>query len=97
MAVPAGDGRLFVKSGADQSTMLRVRVGAESGYAIEPLWTAPVLRTTYVIPVYNDGHLYGMNGRTVFTCVDAATGEQAGVRGSRARGSRCWWATTSLC
>ena len=30
---------------------------------------------TYAMPVYHDGHLYGMNGRTVLTCVDAETGE----------------------
>jgi enterochelin esterase-like enzyme len=41
---------------------------------VETLWTAPVLRGTYVIPVYHDGFLYGMNGRVTFSCVDAATG-----------------------
>ena len=43
--------------------------------SLQTLWTAPVLRQTYAVPVYHDGHLYGMNGRTVLTCVDAETGE----------------------
>jgi enterochelin esterase-like enzyme/outer membrane protein assembly factor BamB len=75
VAVPAGDGRLFVKTHADKSTMFRLAPTAEGKIAVQALWTAPVLRTTYSIPVYKDGYLYGMNGRTVFTCVDAATGE----------------------
>ena len=72
--VPAGDGRVFVKTHADKSTMFRMAEAADGSVSVQALWTAPVLRTTYVVPVYHDGHLYGMNGRTVFTCVDAATG-----------------------
>lgn len=73
--VPAGDGRLFVKTHADKSTMLRLIESAEGVVSVQNLWTAPVLRTTYSPPVYFDGHLYGMNGRATLTCVDAATGE----------------------
>ena len=45
---------------------------------------APVLRQTYVVPVYRDGFLYGMSGRMTLTCVDAATGAQR-WRSRRAR------------
>jgi enterochelin esterase-like enzyme/outer membrane protein assembly factor BamB len=72
--VPAGDGRVFLEHQADASTMLRIALRADGGYALETLWTAPVLRSTYSLPVYHEGHLYGINGRTVLTCVDAATG-----------------------
>jgi hypothetical protein len=53
--------------------MLRL-VPEGDGLRAETLWTAPVLRGTYVIPVYHDGFLYGMSGRVTLTCVDAATG-----------------------
>jgi enterochelin esterase-like enzyme/outer membrane protein assembly factor BamB len=73
--LPAGDGRVFVKTHPDKSTMFRLVPAADGSVSVDTLWTAPVLRTTYAVPVYHDGHLYGMNGRTVLTCVDAATGE----------------------
>lgn len=73
--VPAGEGRLFVKTHHDKSTMFRLAEAADGTVSVQTLWTAPVLRTTYSVPVYHDGHLYGMNGRAVLTCVDAATGE----------------------
>ena len=73
--MPAGNGRLFVKTHVDNSTMYRLVEAADGRISVETLWTAPVLRQTYAVPVYHDGHLYGMNGRTVFTCVDAETGE----------------------
>jgi enterochelin esterase-like enzyme/outer membrane protein assembly factor BamB len=72
---PAGNGRLFVKTHVDKSTMYRLVEGADGRISLETLWTGSVLRATYAAPVYYDGHLYGMNGRTVLTCVDAATGE----------------------
>ncbi len=73
--MPAGNGRLFVKTHVDKSTMYRLVEAADGRISLETLWTAPVLRQTYAVPVYHDGHLYGMNGRTVLTCVDAETGE----------------------
>jgi enterochelin esterase-like enzyme/outer membrane protein assembly factor BamB len=73
--VPAGDGRLFVKTHADKSTMLRLAESGGGAVTVQTVWTAPVLHTTYSPPVYHDGHLYGMNGRAVLACVDAATGE----------------------
>jgi len=73
--VPAGEDRLFIKNKRDSSTMLRLQTGADGRTTVETLWTAPVLRTTYVVPVYHRGFLYGMNGRALLTCVDAATGE----------------------
>ena len=72
--VPAGDGRIFLKLRQDSSTMLRLVPGPDSSTKVETLWTAPVLRSTYVVPVYHDGYLYGMNGRATLTCVDAANG-----------------------
>ncbi len=73
--MPAGNGRLFVKTHVDKSTMYRLVEAADGRISLQTLWTAPVLRQTYAVPVYHDGHLYGMNGRTVLTCVDAETGE----------------------
>jgi enterochelin esterase-like enzyme/outer membrane protein assembly factor BamB len=73
--VPAGEDRLFIKYKPDASTMLRLRTDAAGHTTVETLWTAPVMRTTYVVPVYHKGFLYGMNGRSLLTCADAATGE----------------------
>jgi enterochelin esterase-like enzyme/outer membrane protein assembly factor BamB len=73
--VPAGDGRLFVKTHAEKSTMFKLVEAPDGGVSVQTLWTAPVLRGTYGIPVYHEGHLYGMNGRMTFSCVDAATGQ----------------------
>ena len=73
--VPAGDGRLFLKLRQDGSVMLRLVPRPDGGATVETLWTAPVLRTTYVVPVYHGGFLYGMSGRSTLTCVDAGTGE----------------------
>jgi outer membrane protein assembly factor BamB len=72
--VPAGEGRVFLKHRQDVTTMLRLLPGEGGVFRVETLWTAPVLRGTYVIPVYHDGFLYGMSGRVTLTCVDAATG-----------------------
>jgi outer membrane protein assembly factor BamB len=72
--VPAGEGRIFLKLRQDSSTMLRLVPGPDGSTKVETLWTAPVLRSTYVVPAYHDGYLYGMNGRATLTCVDAATG-----------------------
>jgi enterochelin esterase-like enzyme len=72
--VPAGEGRLFLKHRMDASTMLRLVPESDGRLRVETLWSAPVLRQSYVIPVYHDGHLYGMSGRMTLTCVDAATG-----------------------
>lgn len=52
--------------------MLRLVPGEGGGVQVETLWTEPVLRSTYVVPVYHDGFLYGMSGRVTLTCVDAA-------------------------
>jgi outer membrane protein assembly factor BamB/enterochelin esterase-like enzyme len=72
--VPAGEGRLFLRAGLEETTMVQVAPAADGTFAVKPLWKAPVLRMTYAIPVYHDGYLYGYNGR-ILTCVDAATGE----------------------
>jgi enterochelin esterase-like enzyme/outer membrane protein assembly factor BamB len=73
--VPAGEGRLFLKNRSDTTSMIQIATRPEGGYGVTVLWTKPVLRTTYSIPVYHDGYLYGLNGRVALTCVDAASGE----------------------
>ena len=65
--------------------MLRVVPAPDGSASVETLWTAPVLRTTYVVPVYHGGFLYGMNGRSTLTCVDAGDGRGA-LALARARG-----------
>ncbi|MET0214817.1 MAG: PQQ-binding-like beta-propeller repeat protein [Vicinamibacterales bacterium] len=73
--VPAGEGRLFVKTEAGRSTMLRLAESAEGSITVQAMWTAPVLHTTYSPPVFHDGYLFGMSGRAALACVEAATGQ----------------------
>jgi outer membrane protein assembly factor BamB/enterochelin esterase-like enzyme len=71
--VPAGEGRLLLMNHHPESVMLQVsREG--SSYKVAELWKGGSIKASYVIPVYHDGYLYGMNSK-IFTCVDAATGE----------------------
>ncbi|MEJ2086369.1 MAG: PQQ-binding-like beta-propeller repeat protein [Acidobacteriota bacterium] len=76
--VPAGDNRLLLLNTHPESLMLRIeapdpnREGTQ--YEITQLWSDKSISRTYVVPVYHDGHLYGMVGK-IFTCVDAETGE----------------------
>src|SRR5262245_29669300 len=72
--VPAGDGRFLLLNKSDSSTMIQVSRDAAGAYKVAPLWTSNSIKNTFVMPVYHDGHLYGMNN-LIFTCVDAATGE----------------------
>jgi outer membrane protein assembly factor BamB len=73
--VPAGDGLLFLKNKQDSSTMIRLTAGIDGKAKAEKVWNAAVIKGTYSLPVYHNGYLYGYNGRTVLTCVDAKTGE----------------------
>jgi len=72
--VPAGDNRFLLLNKSDSSSMIRVTQSRGGAYEVSELWSSNSIRGTYVIPVYHDGHVYGMNGH-IFTCVDAATGE----------------------
>ncbi|HKY31188.1 MAG TPA: PQQ-binding-like beta-propeller repeat protein [Candidatus Polarisedimenticolia bacterium] len=71
--VPSGEGRFLLLNKSDSSAMIQVTRKGED-HAVEQIWSNNSFRGTYVIPVYHEGHLYGMTGR-LFTCVDAATGE----------------------
>jgi len=71
--VPAGEDRLFLMNKIDSSVMLSVKRDGDT-YAVGELWSGNGIKQSYVVPVYHDGHLYGMNNRIV-VCVDAATGE----------------------
>ena len=93
--VPAGEGRLFVKTEAGRSTMLRLAESAEGSITVQAMWTAAVLHTTYSPPVYHDGYLFGMSGRAALACVEAATGRSAGAPANPGMGSLRSWGTTS--
>ncbi len=73
--VPAGEGRIFLLNKIDSSVMLQVSRDGDS-WQVEELWSNNGIANSYVIPVYHNGYLYGMNNR-IFTCLDAATGERA--------------------
>ncbi|MGH9867930.1 MAG: PQQ-binding-like beta-propeller repeat protein [Candidatus Polarisedimenticolia bacterium] len=72
--VPAGEGRFLLMNKSDSSTMIQVSRDPAGAWKVAPLWTANSIKGTYAMPVYHEGHLYGMTNR-IFTCVDAATGE----------------------
>ncbi len=70
--VPAGESRLLLMNNHPTSVMLQVT--GTGPFEVSELWSAGSIKSSYVIPVYHDGYLYGMNSK-IFTCVDAATGE----------------------
>ena len=72
--LPAGENRILLLHRQPESVMLEIAPGADGAWAVRELWTSKAIKSTYVVPVYHDGHLYGMNNK-IFTCVDAATGE----------------------
>ena len=72
--VPAGDDRILLLHRHPESVMLEIAAGDDGSWRISELWTSRAIKSTYVVPVYHDGYLYGMNNK-IFTCVDAATGE----------------------
>ena len=74
IVVPAGEGQMLLKNKPDASTLIRLVQSADGKTAVEKVWSAPIFKTTYSVPVYYDGHFYGFNGR-VFSCVNAANGE----------------------
>jgi outer membrane protein assembly factor BamB len=73
VAVPAEEGQILLKNKSDSSSLIRL-VSKDGKIAVEKVWSAPVLKGTYSVPVYYKGNFYGYNGR-VLSCVNAATGE----------------------
>ena len=74
--VPAGENRFFLMNTIDSSTMVSIGKGKELDYEVQELWSGNAIKNSYVVPLYHDGYIYGINNR-VLTCVDAATGEIA--------------------
>ena len=72
--VPAGENRILLLHRHPESVMLEIDAGDDGVWRISELWTSRAIKGTYVLPVYHEGYLYGMNGK-IFTCIDAATGE----------------------
>ncbi len=72
--VPAGDDRILLLHRQPESVMLEIDAGDDGSWRITERWTSRAIKSTYVVPVYHDGYLYGMNNK-IFTCVDAATGK----------------------
>jgi enterochelin esterase-like enzyme len=73
--VPAGENRILLLHKHPESVMLEITAGDDGAWQVRELWTSSAIKATYVLPVYHDGYLYGMNGK-IFTCVDAASGER---------------------
>lgn len=76
-AVLLGDDRLLI-TGADRSVAYRVR-RAESGFAIDELWTTRDLKNlehNFATPVVHQGYVYGYSG-SFLTCVSANDGKVA--------------------
>lgn len=71
--VPAGDGKLLLMHQGDQSKMVRLAPREDGGVALEDVWEDRSLRSSYNVPVYHDGHVYGYSGGFL-TAVEAETG-----------------------
>ena len=73
--IPAGKNRLFLMNKRESSTVVELK-NTDDGIKVEPLWEESSIRKSYNVPVYHDGHIYGMSAR-LLTCVDAVTGARA--------------------
>ena len=72
--VPAEEGQILLCNKADSSSLIRLVAAADGKITVEKVWTAPVFKATYSIPVYYKGNFYGYNGR-VLSAVNATNGE----------------------
>ncbi len=73
-AVPvlAGAQRIFLAHKNDKSIVVEPKRESET-VAVHPVWEERTIRSSYNVPVYHDGYIYGYTGR-ILTCVNAATG-----------------------
>ena len=71
--VPAGSDRLFLNHDDHRSTMIDFETNAGTTVT-RRRWDDRVIRNSYNVPVFHDGHLYAYSSRFL-TCVDASTGE----------------------
>ncbi len=70
--VAMGDDRFLVVLGEGTAAF---QVSKESyGYGVNELWRTREFVNTYAMPIYREGHVYGLTGRFL-TCADAATGK----------------------
>lgn len=70
--VAMGDDRFVVVLGDGTAAFQVARSG--EGFGVSELWRVREFQNTYAMPVYREGHLYGLTGRFL-TCVEAATGK----------------------
>ncbi len=70
--VAMGDDRFVVVLG--ESTAAFQVVKKDGGLGVNELWRSNEFMNAYAMPIYRQGHLYGLTGRFL-TCVDAATGK----------------------
>ncbi len=80
--VAVGKDRLFLAYKDEASTVIEWSRSDEV-VSTKTIWDEGSMRGSYNVPVYHDGHIYGMSGR-ILTCVDAKTGRR--VWRSRAPG-----------
>lgn len=73
MPVPIGEDTYMLTHNRNASMAMAVKP-TEAGVDTSVLWTNRNIRSTYNVPVYHGGHLYGFSNRFL-TCVDAKTGK----------------------
>lgn len=71
LPLPMGEDRLLINFQEDAAAVQVVRSGET--WSVKPLWRNNNLKSSFGIPVYHQGSLYGYSGRFL-TCVDAETG-----------------------
>lgn len=71
--VPVGVDTLLMAFKDDASTVVRLKRESDAVAGVQ-LWESRVIRNSYNVPVYHEGHVYAYSSRFL-TCVDAATGE----------------------
>ncbi|MFQ5675247.1 MAG: PQQ-binding-like beta-propeller repeat protein [bacterium] len=72
--VPVGGNRFFLKN-KEQGGILMSLEYANEMYHAEEVWQTRDIKSSYIVPVYHNGHLFGYNSR-IFSCVDVETGKR---------------------
>lgn len=70
--LPIGKDRFLINSLAE-AVAYEIR-RTDDGYAVSETWRTAALKSSYAVPVFHEGSVFGFS-RSILVCLDAATGE----------------------
>ncbi len=73
--ISIGHNTIYLKALQGEFKAIRINE-VEGSYSVEELWKTRRLQRSYVVPVFHEDHIFGLNGR-FFSCFNAKTGKVA--------------------